>query len=65
MACKICEISQVYNIYAFYFDFEIMYLSAWRCLVRLKHVAFIDKTNKLCCGWRQLLCQFSKADASL
>jgi len=24
-----------------------------------KHVACIDRTNKVCCGWRQHVCQFS------
>ena len=31
-----------------------MYLNTW---VRPKHVAYIDVTNKICCGWRQYVYQ--------
>jgi len=33
--------------------------------VRPKHVACIDMTNKICFGWRQPLCQYSKFETSL
>jgi len=33
--------------------------------VQPKHVACVDMTNKICCGWRQPLRQFSKVETSL
>jgi len=35
-----------------------MYLNVRGWSIRPKHVAFIDKTNKTCWGWRQVVCLF-------
>jgi hypothetical protein len=38
--------------------FKFTYLNAWGWSTRSKHVAYIDETNKMCCCWRQHVCQF-------
>jgi len=37
----------------FILNFKIMYLNAWGFSVGPKHVAYVDKTNKICCVWEQ------------
>jgi len=45
-----CEISQIENKHALYFEFSNHVFNAGGWSVRPKHVAYIDETNKLCCG---------------
>jgi hypothetical protein len=41
----------IYSIYIhFILSFKVMYLNACGWSVRPKHVAYIDETNKDCCG---------------
>lgn len=45
-----CEISQIGNKYALYFEFSNNVFNARGRPVRPKRVACIDETNKICCG---------------
>jgi len=42
----------------FILNFKYYVSNAWRCSVQPKHVACIGGINKICCGWRQYVCQF-------
>jgi hypothetical protein len=39
-------------------SFKEVSLNARGWSVRPKYVACTDETNKICCGWRQRVCQF-------
>jgi hypothetical protein len=41
-------------------SFEIVHLNARGRSVRRKHEVCSDKASKICCGWRQHVCQFEQ-----
>ena len=44
---------------AIYFSgLNLRILNAWRWSARPQHVAYIDETKNLCCGWRQYVYQY-------
>jgi len=49
----LCDLTNLKHICILYWILNSTYLSAWGLSVRLKHVAWIDGTNKICCAWWQ------------
>jgi len=49
----------IINIYIYiYLSYKYNVFNAWGRSVRLKHVAYIDKINKVCCGWKYMFSSF-------